>query len=76
MHKDTGEQEARQALVNAMRLLTKHNLKHADILLNASAVDAGALKVYPYVYIYIYIYLYMYLQIYLYVYTYAYMYIV
>jgi hypothetical protein len=27
-----------------MRLLTKHNLKHADVLLNASAVDAGELK--------------------------------
>jgi hypothetical protein len=33
-----------QALANAMRLLTKHNLKHADVLLNASAVDAGELK--------------------------------
>jgi hypothetical protein len=77
LHKDTGEQEARQALVNAMRLLTKHNLKHADVLLNASAVDAGALKVYVYVYIYIYIYLSMYLQIYLYtpMYTCIYIYI-
>jgi len=40
-----GEQEARQALANAMRLLTKHNLKHADVLLNASSIDAGQLKV-------------------------------
>ena len=44
LHKDTGEDEARQALANAMRLLTKHNLKHADVLLNASSVDAGELK--------------------------------
>ena len=79
LHKDTGEQEARQALVNAMRLLTKHNLKHADVLLNASAVDAGALKVYLCVYIYIYMCLHIYLYIpiptHTSIHTYVYMYI-
>ncbi len=43
-HTHTHTHTHTQALANAMRLLTKHNLKHADVLLNASAVDAGALK--------------------------------
>ncbi len=43
-HTHTHTHTHTQALTNAMRLLTKHNLKHADVLLNASAVDAGELK--------------------------------
>jgi hypothetical protein len=43
LHADTGEAEAKQAMQNAMRLLTKHNLERADVL-RAHGSDASALQ--------------------------------
>mmetsp|Transcript_28156 Transcript_28156/g.67023 ORF Transcript_28156/g.67023 Transcript_28156/m.67023 type:complete len:116 (+) Transcript_28156:547-894(+) len=44
LHPETSEQEARQAMSNAMRLLTKHNLKHADVRPDGSLQHTTALK--------------------------------
>ncbi|KAJ1483816.1 hypothetical protein T484DRAFT_1798979 [Baffinella frigidus] len=43
LHKETGESEAKQAITNAMRLLTKHNLEKADVL-DGKVRDTGAVQ--------------------------------